>query len=83
VVDAPDLRGREGILKVHAAQQAAGRRRERDVAGAGTPGMAVPICEPRERGRAARGSQGHDKIYMSDLEEAKDASCWAPSASRS
>ena len=59
VVDAPDLRGREGILKVHLRNKPIAEDVEITSLARGTPGHGRRRPgQPRERRRAARGAEG-------------------------
>jgi len=73
VVDAPDLRGREGILRVHLRNKPIAE--DVDITGLarGTPGMAgADLANLVNEGALLAARRNHDKIYMADLEEAKD-----------
>ena len=73
VVDAPDLRGREGILRVHVRNKPIAD--DVDIMGLarGTPGMAgADLANLVNEGALLAARRGHDKIYMVDLEDAKD-----------
>jgi cell division protease FtsH len=73
VVDAPDLRGREGILRVHLRNKPIADDVEVTALARGTPGMAgADLANLVNEGALLAARRGHDKIYMSDLEEAKD-----------
>ncbi|WP_373062069.1 ATP-dependent zinc metalloprotease FtsH [Gemmatimonas sp.] len=73
VVDAPDLRGREGILKVHLRNKPQAEDVSVHLLARGTPGMAgADLANLVNEGALLAARKGHDKIYMSDLEEAKD-----------
>ncbi len=73
VVDAPDLRGREGILKVHLRNKPQADDVSVHLLARGTPGMAgADLANLVNEGALLAARKGHDKIYMSDLEEAKD-----------
>jgi cell division protease FtsH len=73
VVDAPDLRGREGILKVHLRNKPQADDVSVTSLARGTPGMAgADLANLVNEGALLAARKGHDKIYMSDLEEAKD-----------
>ncbi|MEO7521639.1 MAG: ATP-dependent zinc metalloprotease FtsH [Gemmatimonas sp.] len=73
VVDAPDLRGREGILKVHLRNKPQADDVSVHALARGTPGMAgADLANLVNEGALLAARKGHDKIYMSDLEEAKD-----------
>jgi cell division protease FtsH len=73
VVDAPDLRGREGILRVHLRNKPIAE--DVDITGLarGTPGMAgADLANLVNEGALLAARRNHDKIYMADFEEAKD-----------
>jgi cell division protease FtsH len=73
VVDAPDLRGREGILRVHVRNKPIADDVDLRVLAKGTPGMAgADLANLVNEGALLAARRGHDKIYMTDLEEAKD-----------
>ncbi len=73
VVDAPDLRGREGILKVHLRNKPIADDVEVTALARGTPGMAgADLANMVNEGALLAARRGHDKIFMADLEEAKD-----------
>jgi cell division protease FtsH len=73
VVDAPDLRGREGILRVHLRNKPIAEDVEVTTLARGTPGMAgADLANLVNEGALLAARRGHDKIYMNDLEEAKD-----------
>ena len=73
VVDAPDLRGREGILKVHLRNKPVGEDVDITTLARGTPGMAgADLANLVNEAALLAVRRGHDKIYMDDLEEAKD-----------
>ncbi len=73
VVDAPDLRGREGILKVHLRNKPVGDDVDITTLARGTPGMAgADLANLVNEAALLAVRRGHDKIYMDDLEEAKD-----------
>ena len=73
VVDAPDLRGREGILKVHLRNKPQADDVSVHSLARGTPGMAgADLANLVNEGALLAARKGHDKIFMSDLEEAKD-----------
>jgi cell division protease FtsH len=73
VVDAPDLRGREGILRVHLRNKPIADDVEITNLARGTPGMAgADLANLVNEGALLAARRGHDKIYMNDLEEAKD-----------
>ena len=74
VVDAPDVRGREGILRVHVRNKPARRRRRPRHARARHAGHGRRRPrEPRERGaRCSRRAATRPQVDMSDFEDAKD-----------
>ncbi|HEX7123688.1 MAG TPA: ATP-dependent zinc metalloprotease FtsH [Gemmatimonadaceae bacterium] len=73
VVDAPDLRGREGILRVHLRNKPIAEDVDITSLARGTPGMAgADLANLVNEGALLAARRGHDKIYMADLEEAKD-----------
>jgi cell division protease FtsH len=73
VVDAPDLRGREGILKVHIRNKPIADDVDVTALARGTPGMAgADLANLVNEGALLAARRGHDRIYMTDLEEAKD-----------
>jgi cell division protease FtsH len=73
VVDLPDLRGREGILKVHLRNKPVGEDVNITTLARGTPGMAgADLANLVNEAALLAVRREHDKIYMDDLEEAKD-----------
>jgi len=73
VVDAPDLRGREGILKVHLRNKPIAPDVNVTTLARGTPGMAgADLANLVNESALLAVRRGHDKIFMTDLEEAKD-----------
>jgi cell division protease FtsH len=73
VVDAPDLRGREGILRVHVRNKPIADDVDILSLAKGTPGMAgADIANLVNEGALLAARRNHDKIYMVDLEDAKD-----------
>jgi cell division protease FtsH len=73
VVDAPDLRGREGILKVHLRNKPIADDVDITTLARGTPGMAgADLANLVNEAALLAVRRGHDKIYMMDLEDAKD-----------
>ena len=73
VVDAPDLRGREGILKVHLRSKPVGDDVSITTLARGTPGMAgADLANLVNEAALLAVRREHDKIYMMDLEDAKD-----------
>jgi cell division protease FtsH len=73
VVDAPDVKGREGILRVHAKKLPLADDVELSVIARGTPGMSgadlANICNEAALLAARRDA---DKVNMADFELAKD-----------
>ena len=73
VVDAPDLRGREGILKVHLRNKPVGEDVDITTLARGTPGMSgADLANLVNEAALLAVRRGHDKLYMMDLEDAKD-----------
>lgn len=73
VVDPPDVKGREGILRVHAKKLPLADDVELSVIARGTPGMSGADLENicNEAALLAARRDG-DKVSMSDFEQAKD-----------
>jgi cell division protease FtsH len=73
VVDSPDLRGREGILKVHLQKVPTADDVHVTTLARGTPGMSgADLANLVNEGALLAARKGKDKVYMVDLEEAKD-----------
>jgi cell division protease FtsH len=73
VVDSPDVRGREGILRVHLRNKPIADDVDISALARGTPGMAgADLANLVNEAALLAARRGHDKIYMADLEEAKD-----------
>ena len=73
VVDAPDLRGREGILRVHMRNKPMAEDVDITSLARSTPGMAgADLANLVNEGALLAARRNHDKVYMVDLEEAKD-----------
>lgn len=73
VVDAPDLKGREGILKVHLRNKPIADDVDITTLARGTPGMAgADLANLVNEAALLAVRRGHDKVYMMDLEDAKD-----------
>ncbi len=73
VVDAPDLKGREGILRVHLRNKPIAEDVTVNALARGTPGMSgADLANLVNEGALLAARRGHDKIWMNDLEEAKD-----------
>src|SRR5262245_37557429 len=73
VVDAPDLKGREGILKVHLRNKPIADDVDTTTLARGTPGMAgADLANLVNEAALLAVRRSHEKIYMIDLEDAKD-----------
>src|SRR6476469_4658107 len=73
VVDSPDLRGREGILRVHIRNKPMAEDVDVMLLARGTPGMAgADLANLVNEGALLAARRNHDKVYMADLEDAKD-----------
>jgi cell division protease FtsH len=73
VVDAPDLKGREGILKVHLRNKPIADDVDITTVARGTPGMAgADLANLVTEAALLAVRRNHDRIYMMDLEDAKD-----------
>ncbi|HEY7899230.1 MAG TPA: ATP-dependent zinc metalloprotease FtsH [Gemmatimonadaceae bacterium] len=73
VVDAPDLRGREGILRVHMRNKPVAEDVDIFTLARGTPGMSgADLANLMNEGALLAARRNHDKVYMVDLEDAKD-----------
>ncbi|PYO05611.1 MAG: cell division protein FtsH, partial [Gemmatimonadetes bacterium] len=73
VVDSPDLRGREGILRVHIRNKPMAEDVDVTLLARGTPGMAgADLANLVNEGALLAARRNHDKVYMADLEDAKD-----------
>jgi len=73
VVDAPDLKGREGILKVHLRNKPIAEDVDITTLARGTPGMAgADLANLVNEAALLAVRRSHEKIYMPDLEDAKD-----------
>ena len=73
VVDAPDLKGREGILKVHLRNKPIHDDVSVTALARGTPGMAgADLANLVNEGALLAARRGHTSISMADLEDAKD-----------
>ena len=73
VVDLPDLRGREGILKVHLRNKPIADDVDITTLARGTPGMAgADLANLVNESALLAVRRTHDKIFMMDLEDAKD-----------
>ena len=73
VVDAPDLRGREGILRVHMRNKPIAEDVEITAIARGTPGMAgAELANLVNEAALLAARRNHERIFMADFEEAKD-----------
>src|ERR1051325_10634275 len=73
VVDAPDLRGREGILKVHLRNKPIADDVDITTLARGTPGMSgADLANLVNEAALLAVRRGHDRIFMGDLDDAKD-----------
>jgi cell division protease FtsH len=73
VVDLPDLRGREGILRVHIRNKPMAEDVDVTLLARGTPGMAgADLANLVNEGALLAARRNHEKVYMADLEDAKD-----------
>src|SRR5436189_241084 len=73
MVDSPDLRGREGILKVHLRNKPIADDVDITMLARGTPGMAgADLANLVNEAALLAVRRNHDRLYMMDLEDAKD-----------
>ncbi len=73
VVDLPDVRGREGILKVHTRKIPLGNDIDLSVIAKGTPGFSgADLANMVNESALLAARKNKKKVYMSDMEEAKD-----------
>ena len=73
VVDLPDLRGREGILKVHLRNKPIAVDVDVTVIARGTPGMSgADLANLVNEAALLAARRNRDKVYMLDFEDAKD-----------
>jgi cell division protease FtsH len=73
VVDAPDLRGREGILRVHMRNKPIAEDVDILALARGTPGMAgADLANLVNEAALLAARRSHEKIYLNDFEDAKD-----------
>ena len=73
VVDSPDLRGREGILRVHMRNKPLSDDVDITTLARGTPGMAgADLANLVNEAALLAVRRGHDRIFMVDFEDAKD-----------
>jgi cell division protease FtsH len=73
VVDAPDVRGREGILRVHLRKVPLHDDVEISRIARGTPGMSgADLANLVNEAALLAARRGREKVFMEDLEDAKD-----------
>ncbi len=73
VVDAPDLRGREGILRVHLRNKPVADDVDVTTLARGTPGMSgADIANLVNEGALLAARRNRTQVTMADLEDAKD-----------
>ena len=73
VVDRPDVRGREGILKVHTRKIPISDDVNLEVLAKGTPGLAgAELANMVNEAALLAARRNRDRVIMSDFEEAKD-----------
>ncbi|HWG52227.1 MAG TPA: ATP-dependent zinc metalloprotease FtsH [Gemmatimonadaceae bacterium] len=73
VVDLPDLRGREEILRVHLRKVPVSDDVDMSVIARGTPGMSgADLANLVNEAALLAARRSHDRVMLTDLEEAKD-----------
>jgi cell division protease FtsH len=73
VVDSPDLRGREGILRVHMRNKPIADDVNVTTLARGTPGMAgADLANLVNEAALLAVRRNHDRLFMADFEDAKD-----------
>ncbi|MCX6828611.1 MAG: ATP-dependent zinc metalloprotease FtsH [candidate division Zixibacteria bacterium] len=73
VVDSPDVRGREGILKVHTKKIKLGEDIRLDILARGTPGLSgADLANMVNEAALLAARRNRDAVMMQDFEEAKD-----------
>ncbi len=73
VVDRPDVRGREGILKVHTKKIPLSNNINLEVLAKGTPGLSgADLANLVNEAALLAARKNRDKVVMEDFEEAKD-----------
>nr|MBN2278267.1 ATP-dependent zinc metalloprotease FtsH [candidate division Zixibacteria bacterium] len=73
VVDAPDIRGREGILKVHTKKIKLDENIKLDILARGTPGLSgADLANLVNEAALLAARNNRDSVTMLDFEEAKD-----------
>jgi len=79
VVDMPDLKGREGILKVHLRKIQASDDVSAFNLARGTPGMSgADLANIVNEGALLAARRNHEKVHMEDLEDAKENAMMGP-----
>ena len=73
VVDIPDIKGREGIFEVHVRKVNLADDVDLKILARATPGMSgADIANLVNEAALLAARRGHDKVYMADMEDAKD-----------
>ncbi|HVP37304.1 MAG TPA: ATP-dependent zinc metalloprotease FtsH [Terriglobales bacterium] len=73
VVDIPDVKGREGILKVHIRKIKMSENVDLSILARGTPGLSgADLANLVNEAALLAARKDHDKVNMDDFEEAKD-----------
>jgi len=73
VVDRPDMRGREGILKVHTRKIPLSKDVKLDIIAKGTPGFSgADLSNLVNEAALLAARRNQKKVYMHDFDEAKD-----------
>jgi cell division protease FtsH len=73
VVDSPDLRGREEILRVHLRKVPVADDVDVTLLARGTPGMSgADLANLVNEAALLAARRNHEKVYLADLEDAKD-----------
>jgi cell division protease FtsH len=73
VVDLPDLRGREGILKVHVRNKPIAEDVDVTTVARGTPGMSgADLANLVNEAALLAARRNREKVFMADFEDAKD-----------
>ena len=73
VVDTPDVKGREGILKVHTRKIPLAQDVDLSILARGTPGLSgADLANIVNEAALLAARKNHDKVSMQDFEDAKD-----------
>ncbi len=73
VVDIPDVRGREGILKVHTVKMPVSQDVNLSILARGTPGLSgADLANIVNEAALLAARRNHEKVHMTDFEDAKD-----------